>query len=99
MRALGIVGVDPAGDRFTGMAEVEEQGLVQKFVAHPAVERLAVAVLHGLAGGDVMPVYLHLLGPSQDGVRGELGPIIADNDPRLAKIGRASCRERAKIKG
>ena len=84
MRALGIVAVDPVGDRFTGMAEVYEQGLVQELVAHPAVERLTIAVLHGLARGDVMPVHLHLLGPGQDGVRGELGPIIADDDPRLA---------------
>ena len=75
MQAFGIVGVDPAGDRFTGMAEVEEQGLVQKLVAHPAIERLAVTVLLRFAGGDVMPVHLHLPDPCQDGVRGELGPV------------------------
>ena len=75
MRSLGVVDVGPAGDNRARVVDAEEQGLVQKLVAHPAVERLAVAVLHGFARRDVVPLHLHLLGPFEDRVRGELGSI------------------------
>ena len=68
-----IVDVGPAGHGLAGVVDAEEQCPVQQLVAHPAVERFAVAVLHGLAGGDVVPLHLHLLRPFQDRVRGELG--------------------------
>jgi hypothetical protein len=37
------------------VVEIIEQGLVEKFVAHAAIECLADAVLHGLARGDEVP--------------------------------------------
>ena len=33
---LGVVGVNPVGDGVAGVIDAEEQGLVEKFVAHPA---------------------------------------------------------------
>ena len=84
MRALGIVDVGPAGDSLARMIDAEEQGLVQQLVAHPAVERLAVAVLHGLARRNVVPLHLHLLGPFEDRVRGELGSIVRDDNAGLS---------------
>lgn len=75
MGALGVVGVGPARHGLAGMVDAEEQGLVEKLVAHPTVERFAVAVLHGFAGGDVALLHLYLLRPFQDRVRGELGAI------------------------
>lgn len=52
MGPLGILDVGPAGHGLAGVVDAEEQCFVQEFVAHPAVERLTVPVLHGLAGGD-----------------------------------------------
>src|SRR5690606_26658540 len=68
MRPLGVVDVGPASHGLTGMVDAEEQGLVQKLIAHAAVESLAVAILHGLAGGDVVPLHPHRLRPFQDRV-------------------------------
>ncbi len=75
MGPFGVVGVGPFSDSLAGMVDAEEQRLVQEFIPHAAVECLAVAVLHWLAWGDVVPLHLHLLGPFQDRVRGELGAI------------------------
>lgn len=47
---VGVVG-DPAGDSGAGMAEAEEQGLVQEFIPHPSVERLADAVSRAACPG------------------------------------------------
>src|SRR3954470_4105436 len=57
MWAPFVVVVSPFGDRRSGMIEAEEQGFVQEFVAHAAVEALAEAVLHGLARCDVVPFH------------------------------------------
>ena len=40
-----------AGDSGAGMAEAEEQGLVQEFIPHPSVERLADAVSRAACPG------------------------------------------------
>lgn len=61
MGPLGVVGIGPAGHGFAGMVDAEEQGLVQQLVAHPTVEGFAIAILHGLAGGDIVPFRLDLL--------------------------------------
>ena len=42
-----------------------DQGLVEQFVAHPAVETLNERVLRRLAGRDVVPVDLVATGPAQ----------------------------------
>ena len=79
MRPLGIVVGDSRGDRFAGVIEPEEQGLVQKLVSHAAAEALDVGVLHRLAGRDVVPSDLPLMSPRQDRVRGELCAVVRDD--------------------
>lgn len=54
------------------MVEIEEQGLIQKFIPHPPVEALDEAVLHRLAGRDVVTVDGVILRPGEDRMRGEL---------------------------
>jgi transposase len=66
------------------LIEIEEQGLVEKLVAHAPVEALDKAILHRLAGGDEVPVDLAVPAPSQHGVAGELGAVVADDHARLA---------------
>ena len=83
MGTLGVVGLDPIGDGIAGVVDAEEQGLVEKLVAHPAVERLGIAILHGLARGDVVPLHLRLVGPVQDRIRGELGAVVRHDHPGL----------------
>src|SRR5690606_9836509 len=51
----------------------------EALVAEAAVEALDEAVLHWLAGSDVVPVDLVILGPAQDHHAGELGAVVADH--------------------
>ena len=69
MWAVIVVVDDPTGERRPSMVEVAEQGLVEEFVPHPAVECLADAVLHRSSGSDVVPLDADLLRPQQDGIR------------------------------
>ena len=84
MRSRGVVIGDPCRHQFAGIVEVAEQGFVQKLVPHPAIEAFYEAVLHWLAGRDVVPFNLGLGAPLQNGVQGQLCPIIADDHPGLA---------------
>ncbi len=61
------------------MIEAHEQGLVEQFVAHAAVERPRIAVLHRLAGGDVMPVEPGLAALCQHRVAGQFSAIVAQD--------------------
>ena len=63
---------------------VAEQFVVQKLVAYLVVQAFYDAVLHWLAGGDVVPCNLGVGAPRQDGVGGQLCRIIADDHPGLA---------------
>lgn len=92
MGPLGIVDVGPAGHGFAGVVDAKKQGLVQEFVGYPAVERLAVPIPHRLAGGDVVPLHLHLLRPFQDRVRGELGAVVEDDHPWLSTPFNRGCK-------
>ena len=65
----------PRCDQLTGVSEAVEQVLVQALVPHPAVEAFDKAVLHWLAGGDVMPVNLAVLLPFQDRIRRQFGSV------------------------
>lgn len=56
MRSAPVVVVRPGGNLRPGMVEAEEQALVQELVTHPAVEALAIGVLHRLARRDEVPV-------------------------------------------
>ena len=62
MGSLFVVVGGPFPDRGAGMGHVAEHGLVQKLVAHAAVETLDKAVLHWLAGSDVVPLDVALGG-------------------------------------
>lgn len=76
--ALVVVG-DPAGDRLARVIQAEEQALVEKLVAHAAIEALAETVLHRLSRRDEMPDDPVVLRPGEHGVRCELGPIVGDD--------------------
>src|SRR6202034_1179789 len=66
------------------MIEAEEQALVEKVVAHAAVETLAEAILHRLSWRNEMPDDPVVLRPGEHGVRGELGPVVRDDHAGLA---------------
>ena len=87
MWAPFVVVVGPFGDRRSGVIEAEEQGFVEELVAHAGVEALAKAVLHRLAGRDVVPFHPMFLRSGEDGVRGEFGAVIGDDLARLAAAG------------
>jgi len=79
-----IVVVDPARDFRSGVIHAKEQALVEKLVAHPAVEAFTESVLHGLAGRNEMPGDLGLLSPGEHGARRELRAVVGDDGTRLA---------------
>lgn len=56
---------------------------VQALVAEAAIEAFDDAVLHRLAGGDVMPFDLGLLTPFEDGHAGHLRAVVRDDRLRL----------------
>src|ERR1700689_5281143 len=66
------------------MIEAEEQALVEKFVAHAAVETLAEAILHRLSWRNEMPDDPVVVRPGEHGVRGELGSVVRDDHAWLA---------------
>ena len=84
MRPCGVVIDGPVADELAGLIEIDEQALVEKFVAHAAVEGFDIAVLHWPTRRDVMPFHALFLCPAQDRVRGELGAIVGDDHLRLA---------------
>jgi len=63
VRALLVVVLRPGGDHDAGMVKAQEQGLVEQLIAHATIEALAVAVLHRLAGGDIVPLDANLPAP------------------------------------
>ena len=52
----GVVVDTPSLDDPAGLGEIGEQVLVEAFVAQSADQALDKAVLHGLAGGDIVPL-------------------------------------------
>src|SRR4051812_3969208 len=85
MGSLRIVILDPGRDELAGMIQSEEQALVQQLIAHAAVERLDIAVLHRLARGNGMPLDPMLGTPGQNGVRGEFGAVSETIIPGLPR--------------
>ncbi len=84
MRTLVVVVAYPGADLFPRVVKAEEQRLIQELIAHASVEAFAEAVLHGLARRDVMPLHLAFARPGENGVRGELRPVIGDDHARRA---------------
>ena len=87
MRAVVVVVGTPGLEHSAGVQERAEQGLVEQFVAQPTDEPLGEGVLRRFARRDVVPFDLVLVRPSQDGVAGELGTVVADNGLGLAPRG------------
>jgi hypothetical protein len=69
-----------------GVIETKEQALIEKLVAHAAVEALAEAVLHRLSRRDEMPDDPVFLRPSEHGVQCELGPVVGDDHTGFAAL-------------
>lgn len=84
MRPRCVVIGDPSLDRLPWVNGVLEEGLGEQFVPHPPIEGFDVAVLHWLAGCDVVPLNAMLFRPHQHSVGRELGAVIGDDDPWLA---------------
>jgi hypothetical protein len=81
---LVIVVFDPGFDFPPGVIEAQEQAFVQQFIAHPAIEAFAEAVLYWFAGCDKMPVDGILLPPGQNSIRRELRAVVRNNHSRFA---------------
>ncbi len=95
--AFGVVVRAPGGLRDAGMVQGREQGFFQQFISEAAVEAFDEGILGRLSpsrglqanrcrasGRDLFPVKLAIIHKLQNRVRGELGPIIADNPLGLA---------------
>ena len=77
MRSVGVVVDPPFLDDLASLVEIGEQVLVQAFVTQAAVKAFDKTVLHRLAGRDVVPLDPAFLLPGQNGIRGELGAVVA----------------------
>jgi len=88
-----VVVVAPGPDQMAGMAQVSKQVLVEALVHQTAVGALHEAVLHRLAGRDVVPLDLTLLLPFQDRFRGEIGPIASRKEALFVSYGHARSRQ------
>jgi len=77
VRPLLVVIGDPCRDPDPRIGKAAELALVQKLVAHAAVERLHEAVLHRLARRDEVPGDTGRLAP------GQLAELMVEFDPRF----------------
>ena len=82
----------PVSQNLSRMAEGGEQRLVEAFVPQPAVEAFDKPVLLRFPRGDIMSFDLHLIGPFQDGMGGELRTVVADNHKRFAIAFHQNCQ-------
>ena len=74
----GVVG-SPVFDDLQGMAVAGEQVFVEALITETPDEALHQAVLHGLAGSDVVPLHPLILLPSQHHVGGELRTVVGNH--------------------
>src|ERR1044071_727294 len=84
MRALLIVVGSPGGDLGASVGEIKEQGLVEKFVAHPAIEAFDEAVLHRLSGRNEVPLDAMVAAPGEHRIAGELRAVVAHDHAGFA---------------
>ena len=87
VRSDVVVVLLPGGQNGPGVRQRREQRLVQAFIPKPPVEAFHEAILHRLAGGDVVPLDPVLLAPAQDRHAGQLGPVVAVHQQRRAAAG------------
>src|SRR6266404_859720 len=83
VRAGGVVVDPPFFDDVSCLVEIGEQVLVEALVTQTAVEALYEAILHGFAGGNVVPFDTVVLLPAQDRVRGQLSAVVAHDHARI----------------
>lgn len=86
VRPCGVVVELPPQECGSGLGEAGEQRLVQQLVPQAAVEALDEAILHRLAGRDVVPLDPRRASPDQDGVGGQLAAIVAHDHLRPAAL-------------
>jgi hypothetical protein len=84
VRTRGVEVCDPGRDLGSGVVEIEEQRLIEQFVAHATVEALDEAVLHGLARRNQVPVDAVVFAPGEHGVAGVFRAVVGDDHARLA---------------
>jgi hypothetical protein len=82
--SLSVVVDLPELERVPSCWQASEQVLVQGFVTQAADQALDQAILHGLAGRDVVPGHTPLRLPAEDRVRGQLRAVVADDHERQA---------------
>lgn len=80
MGSLKIVVGDPVG---ASVVEIEEQGLVEQLVTHPAVKVFSETVLHRLAGSNKVPVDGDVLAPASIALQVNSAPWSDTIIPRL----------------
>ena len=84
MRSAGIVIAAPCFDDPARHWQAPEDVFVEALVPEAAVEAFDKGVLDRLSGGDVVPSNAAFLLPAQDGVRSQLGAVVADDHQRLS---------------
>jgi hypothetical protein len=95
MRPPGVIVGDRSSDDLSSLVEIKEQALVEQFVAHSPVGGFDIAVLHLLAGSDVVPLDPMLFAPAQDRIR--VGPdsrVRTGHEPRQNFVGKSESRVR-----
>src|SRR6516162_8794218 len=78
MGAADIVITPPCFNDPPCHRQASEHVLVEAFIAKAAIEALDKSVLNRLARGDVVPADNAFLLPAQNGMRGQLGAVVAD---------------------
>ena len=78
-----VVILAPVGQQRASLAERREQRHVEALVAKPPDDALRKRVLLRLAGGDIVPVGVHLLHSLQDRDAGQLCAVVGDARHRL----------------
>jgi len=97
VRSVVVVG-PPVFDEPTGLRQTWEPMLVEALVARPTVQRFNKAILHRLARCNLVPFDPTFLLPSNDGVRGQLGAVVADDHAGLTAELRASVPARRRFR-
>ncbi|GGG85747.1 hypothetical protein GCM10011415_40090 [Salipiger pallidus] len=78
MRALVIVVVTPERGQLGGVAQVGDPVLAEALATQAATEARDEAILHGLYRRDLVPLDLAVFLPPKNGMRHQLGPLLAD---------------------
>jgi hypothetical protein len=68
-----------------GVVEIEEQGLVEQFIAHPPVAALDEGILDRLARCDEVPVDPGVLAPGRHGMQVNSVPLSETIEPGLPR--------------